>query len=58
MFDGEHRIDYILAREGSKLLEDPSNYESTLVFTGAPFAGVVLPVVSDHMGVATVFNLR
>jgi endonuclease/exonuclease/phosphatase family metal-dependent hydrolase len=57
MFGGEHRIDYVLVREGSALGADPGTYASSLVFTGEPFDGAVLPVVSDHKGVATVFQL-
>ena len=57
MFGEEHRIDYIMARDGSPLLTSPVSYTSSLVFTGEPFDGVVLPKVSDHKGVVTVFEL-
>ena len=45
---GEHRIDYIFAREGSSA----SSYSSTIAFDGDG-----LPVVSDHYGVKTMITL-
>ncbi len=56
MFGQQARIDYILAGEGWPLSEDPTHYHSTLAFTGEAVDGVVLPVVSDHKGVVTVFT--
>lgn len=45
---GEHRIDYVFAREGSIA----SSYASTIVFNGD-----ALPVVSDHYGAKTMITL-
>jgi endonuclease/exonuclease/phosphatase family metal-dependent hydrolase len=55
--DGGDRIDYILAGEGFALTEQPGRYVSAIVFDGGPSQGVLLPVVSDHKGVVTVFSL-
>ena len=54
---GEHRIDYILAGEGWELAENPSNYISEIIFDGSVQNSQILPVVSDHLGVMSVFSI-
>ena len=55
--DGEHRIDYVLAGAGWPISEDPGCYRSALIFDGTSVEGVLLPRVSDHKGVLTIFHL-
>lgn len=56
-FEGDDRIDYILAGEGWTLSEEPACQESWITFDGEDHEGVTLPVVSDHKGVVTAFDL-
>jgi endonuclease/exonuclease/phosphatase family metal-dependent hydrolase len=56
VFGEDHRIDYVFAREGTPSGGGLACSSSFLVFTGEESGGVLLPVVSDHKGVATVFT--
>jgi len=51
------RIDYILAGGGFDVVEPPATYRSAIVFDGSEYLGATLPVVSDHKGVVTIFDL-
>jgi endonuclease/exonuclease/phosphatase family metal-dependent hydrolase len=55
VFGEDHRIDYIFAREGAPSGGSLECQSSFLVFTGEESGGVLLPAVSDHKGVATIF---
>jgi len=56
MVGGDHRIDYILAG-AAQLAARPWGVTSMLVFAGDAVDGVPLPVVSDHLGVMTTFEM-
>lgn len=58
LVDGDIRIDYIMAGEGWDISENSDRFTSTMVFDGSVVNGHVLPIVSDHKGVATTFTLR
>ncbi|MBI4819203.1 MAG: hypothetical protein HY791_23225 [Deltaproteobacteria bacterium] len=57
IFDAELRIDYVLAGEGSALIEGSSRFSSQLAFDGSSHDGLTLPIVSDHKAVVTRFRL-